>query len=431
MWIRAGKCLCDPAKNDGDRSVLNGSQVGHEKCEAAAANTGQDYGESCMKRFMNPALVAIAAFATFGLAACGSDAKSEGTTTADTTSGSTDDTTIGTDATSGGTDATTPDIKVPCGGACKTGETCNKTTDKCEALPCGGACKTGEKCGTDNKCYIPCGGPCKADEYCDEATAPGTCKATAAMPTKWGVGDDGQIQKVITLAITDKTKACDMNGDGTPDNALAGAASLIGSSLSDAVKKGSVVLMFEPKTYKTDGTDFTFNVLIGDVDAADAATVADPNAAGGKFTVKKETYDPATGKSLVTFNKANIKAGKLTAKADKFFLNLNISSIALALTIQAVDFSGDTTDGTSWKTTTGGRLCGYITETDLNNAIDALPADLLAQFGGKDAVKKLLPTLIKSDVDSDGDGIKDAKSLALDIDTLSGSITGYTPVKAP
>ncbi len=383
-----------------------------------------------MNRFMNPALVAIAAFATFGLAACGTTAAATTDNTTDTTSG-TDDTTIAGDATT--TTDTGPDVaKVACGGACKTGETCDKATDKCVALPCGGACKTGEKCdakGT-NKCYVPCLGACTATQYCDETGAvPGACKDTAALPTKWGVGDDGKIQKVIKLAITDKTKACDMNGDGTPDNALAGASSLIGTNLQDAVKKGSVVLMFEPKTYKTDGTAFTFNVLIGDVDPTD--TAHDATTAGGKYTVKKESYDPATGKSLVAFNAATIKAGQLEAKSDKFFLNLNISSISLALTISAVDFSGTTADANSWVSTTGGRLCGYITETDLNNAIDGLPADMLAQFGGKDAVKKLLPTLIKSDVDSDGDGIKDAKSLALDIDTLGGIVTGFTAPKAP
>ncbi len=379
-----------------------------------------------MNRFLNPALVAIAAFATIGTAACGTTADSSGTTTDDVATG-TDDVALSDSTTA--TDGMTTDIAK------------DIAAKDVPPAPCGGKCTATEKCDAKtDKCYTPCEGKCTAKQYCDEtAGAPGTCKDTAALPEKFGIGGDGQVQKVIKLAITDKTKSCDLvdakgvlgAGDGTGDNALAGAASLIGSSLSDAVTKGSVVLLFEPKTYDTTGLDFTFNVLIGDIDAADAATVANPNAVGGKFTVKKESYDPATGKSLVTFNKANIKAGKLTAKADKFFLNLNISSIALALTISAVDFSGDTTDGTSWKTTTGGRLCGYITEADLNTAIDTLPADMLAQFGGKDAVKKLLPTLIKSDVDSDGDGIKDAKSLALDIDTLGGIITGFTPPKAP
>ena len=104
-----------------------------------------------MKRFLNPALVAIAAFATFGLAACGSSTTSSGTPVDDTTTG-TDDAAIGdtpgTDATTG-TDVTTADAG-PCGKACAATEKCNATTGKCEALPCGGPCATaGDKCGAD------------------------------------------------------------------------------------------------------------------------------------------------------------------------------------------------------------------------------------------------------------------------------------------
>ncbi len=381
-----------------------------------------------MKRYLNPALVAIAACATFGLAACGSTAASTGGDDAATTDASTDDASVA--DTAGGTDAMATDTAAK-----------PDTGPADVKIPCAGACTTGQKCGTDDKCYTPCGGPCKAAEFCDETTAPGTCKGYTP-PSSWGIKGDNKVQHVIKLAISDKTKSCDLvdasgalgKTDGVGDNALAGASSLIGSNLQDAVTKGSVVLLFEPKGYATDGTKFTFNVLIGDLDPKD--TTHKPTDAGGSFTVKPESYDltkcDATGcPSLVSFNSATIKAGALDAKADKFFLNLNISSISLALTISAVDFSGTVADANSWVSTTGGRLCGYITETDLNSAIDALPDALLQQFGGKDAVKKLLPTLIKSDVDSNGDGVKDAKSLSLDIDTLGGVVTGLTPPKAP
>ncbi len=308
-----------------------------------------------------------------------------------------------------------------------------------QAAPCGGPCPSGQKCGADNTCYPPCGGPCAASSFCDETTPPGTCKAFAA-PTKWGISGDNKVQKLVSLHISDKTKSCDLvnaagvlgNADGVGDNALAGAASLMGSSLQDAVNKGSVVLLFEPKSYKTDGTAFSFNVLLGDQDAADKAAGVDLTKAGGKYTVKKESYDltkcDAAGcPARVLFSPATTSSGALEAKTDKFFLNLNMSSVTLALTLSAVVLTGTTTDGTSWVTTTGGRLCGYITETDLNGAVDALPDDLVQQFGGKDQLKKLISSLIKSDVDSNSDGIKDAKSVSLDFSTLGGTISGMSP----
>ena len=48
-------------------------------------------------------------------------------------------------------------------------------------------------------------------------------------------------------------------------------------------------------------------------------------------------------------------------------------------------------------------------------------------FGGKDQLKKLISSLIKSDVDSNSDGIKDAKSVSLDFSTLGGTISGMSP----
>ncbi len=388
-----------------------------------------------MKRFLNPALVAIAAIATLGLAACGSTTAASTDDTVTTADGTDDvalaDTATSTDTTTG-TDAVAADV--PCGGKCTATQTC--TANACVDIPCGGPCATaGDQCNkTTNKCFTPCGGPCAAGSTCDLTTPPGTCKAYTA-PTSWGINGDDKIQHVVKLAISAKASSCDLVDatgklgatDGVGDNALAGAASLIGTNLQDAVTKGTVALLFEPKTYKTDGTSFTFNVLIGNVDPAD--TTHKPVDVGAKFTVKPASYDltkcDATGcPSLVTFTTAAIKAGVLDAKSAKFFLSLNISSIALALTIYDVDFSGPTTDSSSWVATTGGRLCGYITVTDLNATIDALPASTLAQFGGAAAVKKLLPTLIKPDVSTNGDGVKDAMSLSLDIDTLGGVITG-------
>ena len=330
-------------------------------------------------------------------------------------------------------------VKAPnCGGLCTAGQTCDATSNTCVQKPCGGACKGGETCDAGSgKCFVPCGGPCKVGETCDTSSNIfGFCKGYTA-PTSWGVGGSGAVQKVTKLAISAKNAACDIvnasgqlgMSDGVGDNALAGASSLIGSNLQDAVKKGSIVLLFEPKSYSFFGSPFTFNVLTGSIDPSD--TAHDPTTAGGKYTVNPSSYDltqctPGSCPAYVKFTGATIKAGTLSATASQFFLNLSISSIGLALTLQKVTLTGQVLGEATWTSTTAGRLCGYVTETDLSKAIDALPPDVLAQFGGVDAVKKLIPTLIKSDVDSDGDGVKDAKSVSLDLETLGGTVTGMT-----
>ena len=188
--------------------------------------------------------------------------------------------------------------------------------------------------------------------------------------------------------------------------------------------------MFEPLSFVTDGTAFTFDLLIGDVDASD--TAHDPTTAGGKYTVQKASYDPATGKPLVAFSDAKIKAGALTAAADKFFLNLSIQGINLSLTISKPSLTGTVTDDKTWIDTKAAKLCGYITKADLEGAINALPDSTFAGLGmTKAQVLGLLPTLLAPDLDMDDDGVKEAISLALNMETLGGTITGFTPAKAP
>ncbi len=325
-----------------------------------------------------------------------------------------------------------------CGGPCASGQQCDAASNQCQTLSCGGSCLSGQKCNAmTNKCYTPCGGACGTSQYCDDATPPGTCKSLT-VPDSWGIGGNGEVQKVVKLVISDKAKACDLVnaqgvlglGDGVGDNALAGASSLIGSNLQDAVKKGTMVILLEPLGYKTDGTKFSFNVLSGAVDPTDAAH--DPTTAGGLYTVRPESYDltkctPSYCPALTSYANATVKSGQLSASTSMGFATMSLSGIALPIKFNGLSYTGSVTGPNSWINTTGGRLCGYITETDLNAMIDAIPPDVLVQFGGKDAVKKLMPTLIKSDVDSNGDGIKDAKSFALDADTLGGFVTGLTP----
>lgn len=330
----------------------------------------------------------------------------------------------------------------PCGNMCMATQYCNKTTNKCEDLPCGGPCVTaGDICRkSTNKCFTPCEGKCTGTQYCDMSAAAtaadGNCKERAPLPTAWGISGDGKVQKIISLAIASSNDGCDINGDGKPDNNFNRIASLAGSGLSDSIISGQQVLLFEPTGYSSGGTLFTFNMLTGTVDQADAAH--DPSTAGGKYTVQRTSYDPATGEPLVVFANAKATAGALTANAEKFFFNLRIEynlptpGINFALTISKPGVTGTVTDSTSWVDTKKGKVCGYITQDDLEGAINALP-DWTGAGGGMSKVQWLnfLPGVLAPDLDMDGDGVKESISVALNLETASGIVTGVTPPKAP
>ena len=109
-----------------------------------------------------------------------------------------------------------------------------------------------------------------------------------------------------------------------------------------------------------------------------------------------------------------------------FQLNLPLVGINLSLKISKAQISGTVTDKDNWKTTKDAKLCGVIGKEDLNKAIDAVPPELLEEVGfDKATVKSLVGSILKPDIDTDGDNEPDAISIALALETVAAEVTGY------
>lgn len=380
-----------------------------------------------MKRYFTPALAALGLCASIGIVACGTTSNQSATTTGAGTA----DTTTGSDI------AATPDaaaVDTGPGGADIAPGTDAATQDTAAPKPDAVATKG-------------CDPVCTPAQFCDLALATPKCvDIVCTLPSKWGVGGDGLIQKMSKLKVTDNMvtakvagvdkqvlDGCDLDDDGVPNNVLGKVGTLykdLNKTLNDKIVDGTVVLALEPIDYKTDNSPFDFNVLIGDVDASNAKCDVTSDSANCKYTASKLSYDiskPAGNcPSKVTFPGAKINGGKLLAKASAFVINIPVVGINLKLTISKPAITADVTDGTSWKSTKGARLCGVITKDDLNAAIDAVPDDLLKSIGTKDSVKTMVGAILKPDIDGDADGVKESISVSLDFETVGGTITGIT-----
>ena len=65
---------------------------------------------------------------------------------------------------------------------------------------------------------------------------------------------------------------------------------------------------------------------------------------------------------------------------------------------------------------------------NLNAAIAAAPDSAFASIGGKGVITGALPLLAPSDISSTGPGgPKDAKSVGIKLQTVSATITGFSP----
>ena len=375
-----------------------------------------------MMQIFGKGLFALVLTSGLVVSGCGSDSTSTTTTTGTDTTAS--------DATGGDTttDTTTADTAGADTGAADVAvDPCSKCADNQE-------CK-------DDVCVDkvpPCGGPCAAGEICDAKAdgGKGKCiKPTCELPKAEDFAANTNINKISALKLLTDKEGCDLDDDGVPNNVLGKIITLaatINDTISDSVKDGTIVILLAPNGLKTDGSEFTCDLLIGDVDPStkdcDATKEGDC-----KYTVSTSSYDQlataAKCPTLVTFDPVTVKDGKLAAGGDKqnFDLTLPIVGIELKLRISRAQLKGDQSDATAWKTTKNGMLCGVLSEDDLNAAIDAVPDSALASTGfDKATIKGLLPTILKSDIDTDGDGTNDAMSVALSLETFAASVTGFT-----
>ena len=320
------------------------------------------------------------------------------------------------------------DSPAECPGGCASGYVCNSESHTCVPGVCGIAtCKANEKCGLGLQCYVPCNGVCGAAAYCDDSIPPGKC-APWFGPTQWGATGDGQVQKITRLELTPKQDACDLNGDGVGDNAYVGLAGLVSTSEQDAVASGYIDWLLESKPWRTDGQPMILRVLQG---APADPTHFDGTLAGGQFNVVPSSFDLAhcsasACPAVVEATDATVTNGTLHAFTGSLKVPVFVAFLRLNLKISAVAISGDVAGTAAWQTTKNGRICGYVLPADLKAALAATPDLLLAQFGGRDAVEKDLSGMTKLDVDTDGDGVKDASSIALTFETGSAKIVGLS-----
>lgn len=294
---------------------------------------------------------------------------------------------------------------------------------------CAVACDWDEVCEGAKcvKVVLPCNDQCTSQQYCD----PGSnqcADSSCAMPTSFGPS----IQKVSEFMIAATSQGCDLDGDKSPDNNLGNLLKVYpaaNTELLKAIQNGDFVLLLEAPMYNTNGAAFTITALVGDLDASNLGCSPTSDTANCKYKVDDENYAPAASGTCppqVVFKPATAKANQLVAggKGQKFTITLPIMS-GLKLTFSQTSIDGQTTGMSAWQSTTTGRICGVITEHDLNKAIEAVPDEGWQQIGlTKSQVKALLPIFMKADIDTNADGVFDAISVAMLFKTVPGQISG-------
>ncbi len=354
-----------------------------------------------MNRLFNPTLAAFGLCVALAVSGCDSEPAASSTPAADTTSGGSDAADItATDTVGGdtaGTDATATDATADVAKPDTAADTAVAPT-KCEPA-------------------------CKSSEYCDLLAKPPVCKAaTCTFPDKWGK----DVQKVSKLNLPAATVGCDLDADGKPNNALAaGLSSLLkqaNDQMTKSVADGTITLVVETDGFKTDGSEFPGSMLLGELDASNDKCDVMSDSANCKYSIDPNSYDPKAASgvcpALIAFPNMKVKDGKLAAGGDKqtFALTLPIQGVALQLKVSKATLQGKVAGTTSWDSTKEGLICGVIALADITTAIQNIEA--LKDFA------PLVSSMLKPDMDVDGDGKKESVSVAIDFETVKGQISG-------
>jgi hypothetical protein len=348
-------------------------------------------------------------------------------------------------------------------GSCNDGDACTGP-DQCVAGACAGAtlsCDDGNSCTTDScdaaeGCLhatlddgTTCddGSECTAADVCAAGECVGDTMGCTLCPPEFSnpmdlvtflaIGTDGQPgsgldvdQNPDTCAPTPSPTKC----SGGIDNQFASALSTLSAfinvndELAKALTEGQITLLFEHVDPTFDASPYVLDVYLGK--AVDEACV--PTTDVCDYTVDPTSLTEGCG-ALIQFPNATITDNHLVAggPGSTFFLSFPFmpDMPPLQLTLYMARMEADVTiDQGGIVALTNGLMGGAVRQAQIVELVTNLPDSLFADLPvTKDTVLALIPTLFKKDLDTDGDGTKDATSIGLKLAATAANVTGLTP----
>jgi hypothetical protein len=325
-----------------------------------------------------------------------------------------------------------------CAGAdldCDDGNSC--TVEACDPLAgCeysvladGEACDDASECTADDVCG---GGVCVGDtKGC--TLCPPDFRNPMDLITFLAIGADGQPGSGLDVDQNAATCAPAGKCSGGIDNQFASALTTLSAfvnvneELANALADGSIALLFEHVDPLFDGTAYVLDVYLGEP-VNDACV---PTTETCDYTVNADSLTAGCG-ALIQFANATITEGRLVAggPTSTFFLSFPFlpDMPPLQLTLYMARLEADVVlDGSAIVALQNGLMGGAVRQQQIVELVTDLPDSLFADLPvTKETVLALVPTLFKKDLDTDGDGVKDATSIGLKLGANAANVVGLT-----
>jgi hypothetical protein len=315
------------------------------------------------------------------------------------------------------------------GGSCKGVTTvCNDnnpcTNDACTpSSGCvfsnadGVSCNDGDDCTSTDLCA---GGSCKGSGKCDcvPVFSDQVSKLTSIL-----IGSGGKPGQGLDLDNNPATCAPSADCAGGINNSLGSLAGFANGPLDDAVAGGSVTILLEYLKLQQGPVDVALYLAKQDFTGppCDAALMS------CQYLVDPSLYVFPTCSPLVSLP-GTLAGNVLLAggPGTNFPFSLPLSAgVDLNITIYGARIQGTVVITDGKVVSIDAILAGAVPKTSLLAAVEALPEEGLPI--PKDGIKGILESVVENDIDSDGDGTKDAASIGLKIKGIQGVIVGLQP----
>lgn len=307
--------------------------------------------------------------------------------------------------------------------------------DQCNEGVCGGAdvacpspgpcqaafCDDEDGCGLTPLDGVRCsdGIDCTVDDVC----VAGTCIGTSECVCEPELGLDAAVVTTIEIGATatvrpefcDRVSAC---ADGV-DNALNFIAGFANEPLVDAIADGSLTLLLDLEDVSLNPFELELNTGA----FAPGSEGCVPTEALCDFEIAESSLDPDTCEGFVALSLTRAGDGVFLAGPPAVFpFELPLGDSTLSLTVFEARFFGELSFDGDRVSALEGLIAGAVRKEDLISAVSALPEDSLPL--PPEQIASLVDTLVTNDVDTDGDGVEDAASIALTLGATRAQITG-------
>lgn len=309
-------------------------------------------------------------------------------------------------------------------------------------VACDGGCPEGQKCHyVDGECIyagIASCESCAVGSLCSPAFPEPTCVDGTCEPSS--TFGEGTV-KLVGLKIAEEARGCDLDGDGKPDNRFAAVQGQVDldSELAKAIDADLVTMLLEPSQPDWGSAPGTFAASLWFGTLSPQSKQCSPSSLDAfcTYTVSRASYDPATlapeCATWLRFRDLTRTGDAIASPSPGVALDMVVPVKSGGWLLQLLGARIDATaskaavEGPGLGPQLQGRICAAIPKADLLLAVDTLPAETIAKFGGATVVKKVVDGIVESDLDADGDGSADSVSMALEWTAVPARIVGYSP----